>query len=541
MSCLLKYRWVKLPRALVPSGKGVLGYWARMAARAAFRAGAGRYCGHMNAVTPGMWSGGIVGVKSILGVRRRGDALRILDELQALGYITYTLDPATKKLEYRIRDWVLECSGEGCSDGAVYATDSYGFICLPRNITQRLADRKIKFGDADAWLDLWCHTVWQENSNAFSYMAPTVQFGTMGAALTLEALGRRWGWEKTKVWRFLRKHSDAFALYRLPGSGGCLIFNKLYPAGEGYTMPEGAEIMRIIARMRILYGNAHTGLSENERVNLLIRLCSSVIIAELDAQNRVALSSRITRAYFSHRRNCENRGYDCRGEKHHTGACKCAHCLSTKRGPNMGKQNNSSTRPAHGASRSDALIDFLTRRGVLADEDIADDKIRAAKAEKQRMMFHNTRLLLENYRNIAWALECFPDTVADELEQPFESLDTLLDRVDAEIGMGNRKLEGRMESVRKSRLLLDRINEALSVLKRKPGNGQKLYELIYLTYIAPDKLTHTDLLFRLDLSSRHYYRLREQAIKIVSLRLWSAPSSETDSWLEVLTLLEGMV
>lgn len=88
MSCLLKYRWVKLPRALVPSGKGVLGSWARLAARAAFRAGAGRYCGHMNAVTPGMWSGGIVGVKSILGVRRRGDALRILDELQALGYIT---------------------------------------------------------------------------------------------------------------------------------------------------------------------------------------------------------------------------------------------------------------------------------------------------------------------------------------------------------------------------------------------------------------------------------------------------------------------
>ena len=107
MSCLLKYRWVKLPRALVPSGKGVLGSWARLAVRAAFRAGAGRYCRHLNAVTPGMWSGGIVGVKSILGVRRRGDALRILDELQALGYITYTLDPATKKLEYRIRDWVL--------------------------------------------------------------------------------------------------------------------------------------------------------------------------------------------------------------------------------------------------------------------------------------------------------------------------------------------------------------------------------------------------------------------------------------------------
>ena len=157
----------------------------------------------------------------------------------------------------------------------------------------------------------------------------------------------------------------------------------------------------------------------------------------------------------------------------------------------MGKQKNLSTKSAHEPSKSDALIDFLARRGVIADENIDSEKVRAARAEKQRMMFHNTRLLLENYRNIAWTLECFPDTVADELEQPFESLDTLLDRVDAEVGMGNRKLEGRMESVRKSRLLLDRINEALSVLKRKPGNGEKLYELIYLTYIAPDKLTHT--------------------------------------------------
>ena len=26
MKCLLKYRWVKLPRAQLPQGKGVLGY-----------------------------------------------------------------------------------------------------------------------------------------------------------------------------------------------------------------------------------------------------------------------------------------------------------------------------------------------------------------------------------------------------------------------------------------------------------------------------------------------------------------------------------
>ncbi len=44
-----------------------------------------------------------------------------------------------------------------------------------------------------------------------------------------------------------------------------------------------------------------------------------------------------------------------------------------------------------------------------------------------------------------------------------------------------------MQACRKSRLLLDRVNEALTVLKKKPENGERLYQLIYLTYIAPEQ------------------------------------------------------
>ena len=190
--------------------------------------------------------------------------------------------------------------------------------------------------------------------------------------------------------------------------------------------------------------------------------------------------------------------------------------------------------------RSDEFIRLLTRKGILEDSRIKDERVRQAQKEKRRNMYHNTRILLENYRNITWLLECFPDTVAEELETPLGDLDTLLDRMDLEMGMGNRKLESRLESVRKSRLLLDRINEALSVLKRKPDNGAKMYELIYQTYLAPEKLSHADLLYRLYISSRHYYRLRQQAITILSIRLWATPSREMDSWLELLTLLDNL-
>lgn len=101
--------------------------------------------------------------------------------------------------------------------------------------------------------------------------------------------------------------------------------------------------------------------------------------------------------------------------------------------------------------------------------------------------------------------------------------------------MNNRKLEGRMESVCRSRLLVDRLNDAVSILKSKPVNGNKMYDIIYMTFLGPDKLMHEDLLYRLG----HYYRLRTQAINIIALRLWSAPAGEVDSWLEVLSILEN--
>ena len=182
MKCLLRYEWVKLLRACLPEGKGILGHWARLASRAAFRKGQARYCGHTNHVNPGMWSGGVVGLKNILGVKSRAEALKIMDTLQKLGYITYTLDTATKKLEYVMQDWVLQCCGTECMEGSVYATEGYGFLCLPRSIPQRLADHKLQFGEADAWLDLWCHTVWQDDHNVFSFQAPAVQFGSYGTA-----------------------------------------------------------------------------------------------------------------------------------------------------------------------------------------------------------------------------------------------------------------------------------------------------------------------------------------------------------------------
>ena len=192
------------------------------------------------------------------------------------------------------------------------------------------------------------------------------------------------------------------------------------------------------------------------------------------------------------------------------------------------------------SSRKNEYKRSQTRRGILGDSRIDDAQKRAARQEKTKNCYHNTLMLLQHYRTLVWMLECFPETVATELDRPFEGVDKLIEDVDVEVALGNKKLESRMQGMQKSRLLMDRLNEALTVLRKKPDNGERLYNLIYTSYIAPEVLNHQEVLYRLNLSSRNFYRYRQQAISILSIRLWATAAPDVDFWLEMLTLLEGL-
>ena len=95
MSCLERFLWTKLPRSVVPSCKGILSHWAHLAARAAFRKGIVSYCGHRNPVEPGTWAGGIVGLKSILGVKsvNRHSISSGSSQILGISALNWTLKP----------------------------------------------------------------------------------------------------------------------------------------------------------------------------------------------------------------------------------------------------------------------------------------------------------------------------------------------------------------------------------------------------------------------------------------------------------------
>lgn len=49
------------------------------------------------------------------------------------------------------------------------------------------------------------------------------------------------------------------------------------------------------------------------------------------------------------------------------------------------------------SQQSAAFIDLLTKRGILGDPTIDDDRVRQAKKDRKKSMYHNTFLLLQHY------------------------------------------------------------------------------------------------------------------------------------------------
>ena len=295
MKCLSKYKWVKLPRTQIPTGRSILSSFIRLYARAAYRPGQARYCQYINDVRYGEWVGGIVGLKSILDVSSRDQAFHILQSLANRGMLEYDYNPKSNRLSYRIlqtQQAVVPSQGT-----PVYAREQ-GFLCLPRTLTQPLIQAGYVFEELDAWLDLWIHTIYQDHGSVLSTIVPLIQFDT-GPALTLESLGKRWSWERTKVWRFFQKHAGTFFLFKLPGSYGAVVCNLAY-CQTADTCSVQKTILQSVCKILILGRNTLSGKKTYLRLNRLLQLFGAVVGRTFFwLKNRVAPRSLYTRAYIS--------------------------------------------------------------------------------------------------------------------------------------------------------------------------------------------------------------------------------------------------
>ena len=499
MTCLMKFKWVKLRRDYLPVGKGIMGYWARLASRVAFRKGKAFYCGHVNEIEVGEWVGGIMGLKSILGVSSKQKAFEIMNKLSELGYIEYELDSETRKLSYRILDYVFECSGRECDDN-VYATNDFGFICVPRNITNRLIEKGYVFEESDAWLDLWIHTIFNDKKNFLTFFAPSVAFCDFLSFLSLEALSKRWGWEKTKTWRFFQKNKEVYKLIRLPGTYGCLIYNKLYPVNKEILIPTSEKIEEILLKTKTIFNEFGIDC-KHSNLGILIQEYSELLIEKyFQEENSVALFNNIIRAYISPCWSFGNYLYDC---KSISAFIKVKFKENKIRGPcellGFSKKGEQMVKIKCKEGYNDSRESGLKEVGVAVE-----------KVVKRAM---------ENYRTSQYELNLLIEMLYKEYGLPNEiSIDKLIEWEPIE-----KSLHAKVNTIRKLYVFLDALKKATDRLARYPKRGKEMHYIIVASYLDDKNMTIGEIGFNLGFSEKTYYHLKRQAFKLLTWTLCNTP------------------
>ncbi|MCH5192057.1 MAG: hypothetical protein J1F23_07830 [Oscillospiraceae bacterium] len=204
---------------------------------------------------------------------------------------------------------------------------------------------------------------------------------------------------------------------------------------------------------------------------------------------------------------------------------------------------NNPTIEAFGSSeelfKTNDLISVLQKRGLIPDEMITDDKLQKVKQMKVQREYRNTKLLLESYRTIALAVKYLPHQIASELNVPFKSIDDLVEKCDIASAYDDSNIDDKLRNIQRTKQLIDVVHRSLTAVKNSNEDGKLYYKILYWTYISPKKVKYDEIVKRLNISLRGYYRKRDEAIKLLGSILWLAPDREVDLWIDCITLLNG--
>lgn len=155
-------------------------------------------------------------------------------------------------------------------------------------------------------------------------------------------------------------------------------------------------------------------------------------------------------------------------------------------------------------------------------------------------LYHDTWKLLQNYRDVVWSLELSVQQAKNSFRHEFgQSIDEFLDSIYmAGADLSGTELQEQARCIQRSKQMLDLLNTAIDVLRKKHKSGEDLYWILYYTYLTPKKPRNAnEVIDRLqahirDISYRTYYRRRQDAIEALSSILWGYTSRDCMAILE---------
>lgn len=148
--------------------------------------------------------------------------------------------------------------------------------------------------------------------------------------------------------------------------------------------------------------------------------------------------------------------------------------------------------------------------------------------------YHNTQLLLRNYRSARWNLELELSQICDSSPMDFGTSieDRLLSIEEIGVSYYGSQLQSQASNVRLTWQMIQYIDKSIALIRSKHPQGELYYQIFYLCYLSEEGQPHlTELLRRLQqygfyLSGRSFYRRRKEAISLLGSVLWGYTSKD---------------
>ena len=154
--------------------------------------------------------------------------------------------------------------------------------------------------------------------------------------------------------------------------------------------------------------------------------------------------------------------------------------------------------------------------------------------------YHDTWTLLKNYRSVSWSIEVSDYNLQAEFRTEYGcASEAVLDGL--ETSNSNTHLESYVHSLERSKRMLQLINSAIDLMRKKHEKGELYYWILYYAYLSPQQCENAGAILQLletkgiSISLRTYYVHRDEAIEVLSSILWGYTSQDCEKITNLLT------
>lgn len=163
-----------------------------------------------------------------------------------------------------------------------------------------------------------------------------------------------------------------------------------------------------------------------------------------------------------------------------------------------------------------------------------DKNIKQPKMSREEYLYHNTEVLLKKYRDVVWSIEvsAMQAQISFELEMDCALEEFLEMSYAAGADLSGTQIQEQMRTLERNKKMLKIIDAAVEMLRKKQGDGEEYYWILYYTYLSDKPCKRIeDIIQRVGektepMAWKTYFSRRKKAIETLSSILWGFTSKD---------------